>query len=195
MPGLEPNRSLTIAWRANAVMLAAGSPIHIRKLRPDGSQAFAWDGVVLKCDAAGIVLRAHFNVDLVDLGFTTFRRGDEFIEFYYWDAARSARNVVDAFATVRYYNVFQISSPDGTLKGWYCNLGLPAQLDAESGELSYVDLALDVWVNPEGTFVVLDEDELEEILEQHPELAESAQQGRADLLNLAESRRLPRWPD
>ena len=86
-------------------MLAAGSPIHVRKLRPDGSQAFAWDGVVLRCDAAGIVLRAHFNVDLVDLGFTTFRRGDEFVEFYYWD---------------RDYNVFQVSSPDGTLEGLVC---------------------------------------------------------------------------
>ena len=93
-------------------MLAAGSPIHVRKLRPDGSQAFAWDGVVLRCDDAGIVLRAQFNVDLVDLGFTTFRRGDEFVEFYCWD---------------RCYNVFQISAPDGTLKGWYANVGLPAR--------------------------------------------------------------------
>src|SRR5258708_23307539 len=112
-------------------MLAEGSPIHVRKLRPDGSQAFAWDGIVLRCDEWGMVLRAEFNVDLVELGFTTFRRGDEFIEFYYWDpsswstsntrrpgvaddAARGAPNVADALATVRYYNVFQISSPEGT---------------------------------------------------------------------------------
>jgi len=73
--------------------------------------------VVLQCDAAGIVLRAHFNVDLVDLGFTTFRRGDEFVEFYYWD---------------RPYNVFQVSEPDGTLKGWYANVGLPAELEGDS---------------------------------------------------------------
>src|SRR6202022_4908612 len=66
--------------RLSPTMLAPGSPIRVRKLRPDGSQAFAWDGVVLQCDAAGIVLRAQFNVDLVDLGFTTFRRGDTFIE-------------------------------------------------------------------------------------------------------------------
>src|SRR5206468_2797565 len=99
-------------------------PIHVRKLRPDGSQSYAWDGVVLRRDESGIVLRAHFNVELVDLGFTTFRRGDEFIEFYFF---------------TRFYNVFQISSPDGVLKGWYCNLGLPAQLDSGRRELSYVD--------------------------------------------------------
>ncbi len=159
-------------------MLTEGGAVHVRKLRPDGSQAFAWDGVVLRCDESGIVLRAHFNVDLVDLGFTTFRRGDEFIEFYYWD---------------RRYNAFQISSPEGTLKGWYCNLGLPAQLDAKSGELSYVDLALDVWANPDGSFVVLDEDELDVLLEQHPDLVDAAHQGRMDLINLAEARLLPRW--
>jgi protein associated with RNAse G/E len=159
-------------------MPAEGSAVHVRKLRPDGSQAFAWDGVVLRCDESGIVLRAQFNVDLVDLGFTTFRRGDEFIEFYYWD---------------RWYNVFQVSSPDGTLKGWYANVGLPAELRA--AELVYVDLALDVWANPDGTFVVLDEDELDALLEQRPELANVAHQGQAALTKLAQSGHLPRWPE
>src|SRR5712691_5459950 len=113
-------------------MLGPGSPIHVRKLRPDGSQAYAWDGVVLRCDAQGIVLRAHFNVDLVDLGFTTFRRGDEFVEFYYWNPSSTGASnagcsgvVVDASGdspnlstcqTTRFYNVFQVSSPDRTLK-------------------------------------------------------------------------------
>jgi protein associated with RNAse G/E len=165
-------------------VLAAGSPVHVRKLRPDGSQAYAWDGVVLRCDEAGIVLRAYFNVEFRDLGYTTFRRGDEFVEFYYWG---------EASTPVRYYNVFQISSADGTLKGWYCNLGLPAQLDPESHVLSYVDLALDVWANPDGSFIVLDEDELEVLLEDHPEFAEAAERGRETLLALVESGRLPRW--
>jgi hypothetical protein len=194
-------------------MVAPGSAIHVRKLRPDGSQAFAWDGVVLRCDETGIVLRAEFNVDLVDLGFATFRRGDEFIEFYYWDRSSSSasnagshgvagdasRRLPDVegrpVAAVRYYNVFQVSSADGVLKGWYCNLGLPAQLDPETCELSYVDLALDVWANSDGTCVVLDEDELDVLLKQHPELTAAAQQGQKDLINLAASRCLPHWSD
>jgi predicted RNA-binding protein associated with RNAse of E/G family len=161
-------------------MLAKGSPIHVRKLRPDGSQAFAWDGVVLQCDATGIVLRAEFNVELVDLGFTTFRRGDEFVEFYYWDRA---------------YNVFQVSAPDGTLKGWYANVGLPAELKTESGELHYVDLELDVWTQPNGEFVVLDQDDFDALLSEHVELAEAAQGGREMLLALVESGSMPRWTD
>jgi protein associated with RNAse G/E len=162
------------------VALAAGSPIRVRKLRPDGSQAFAWDGVVLRCDAGEIVLRAHFNVDLVDLGPTTFRRGDEFIEFYYFD---------------RPYNVFQVSTPDGTLKGWYANVGLPAELEAAVGELRYVDLALDIWTHPNGEFVVLDQDEFEVLKAAYAELADTAEQGRTALLEVVESGALPRWPD
>lgn len=159
-------------------MIAVGSPIHVRKLRPDGSQAYAWDGTVLQCDNRGIVVRAAFNVDLVELGFTTFRRGDEFIEFYYWDVA---------------YNVFQISSADGALKGWYANVGLPAELHAEIAELSYVDLELDVWAQPNGDFVVLDQEEFDVLLAEHAELADAAASGRDALLGLAKSGDMPRW--
>jgi predicted RNA-binding protein associated with RNAse of E/G family len=152
----------------------------VRKLRPDGSQAYAWDGVVLRCDAEGIVLRAQFNVDLVDLGFTTFHRGDDFVEFYYWE---------------RCFNVFQISAADGLFKGWYANVGLPAEVNAESGELRYVDLELDVWMHPNGEFIVLDQDELDTLLLARADLAEAAERGRAELLALVESGGLPRWTD
>ncbi len=160
-------------------MVEVGNAVHVRKLRPDGSAVFAWDGEVLRCDQEGIVLRAEFNVDVVELGFTTFRRGDVFIEFYYWQ---------------RYYNVFQISSPDGELKGWYANLGLPAELDSERGDLSYVDLGLDVWAGPDGDYLVLDEDDLEALLAQRPDLTQAAGRGRAELLALAASGQLPTWP-
>jgi protein associated with RNAse G/E len=160
--------------------LAIGSPVHVRKLKPDGKLDYSWRGVVLRCDAHGIVLRAEFNVDLVEREWATFRRGDVFVEFYYWD---------------RWFNVFQISAPDGTLKGWYANVGLPAELNADTGELHYIDLALDVWTNPNGDFVVLDQEEFDELVREHADLAEGAEQGRHMLLELVESGRLPRWTD
>lgn len=162
--------------------VSPGAAIHVRKLRPDGSQAFAWEGTVLRCDAEGIVVRAAFNLPLVDLGCTTFRQGDVFVEFYGWE---------------RWYNVFQVARPDGTLKGWYCNVGVPPTLDMPKRELSYVDLALDVWVNPDGTHQVLDEDELEALVRSgacSAEQARGAQAGRDALLALVQARALPRWP-
>ena len=161
-------------------MLAPGSPVHVRKLRPDGSEAFSWDGEVLRCDRQGIVLRAEFNVPVRELGYVTLRQGDVFVEFYYWE---------------RWFNVFQVSQPDGELKGWYANLGRPAELDTATGVLSYVDLALDVWANPDNTHVVLDEDELAAVLAAFPELRQDAEQGKAELLALVETQTLPRWPE
>ncbi|HEY2594129.1 MAG TPA: DUF402 domain-containing protein [Chloroflexota bacterium] len=159
-------------------MLTAGSPVHVRKLKPGGALDYAWDGIVLRCDATGIVLRAEFNVDLVERDFATFKRGDIFVEFYYWD---------------RPYNVFQVSTPDGTLKGWYANVGLPAQLTDNPGELQYVDLALDVWARPDGAFVVLDQDEFDELLHEHAELTEAAEHGRQAVLEVVSGGHLPRW--
>ena len=161
-------------------MLAPGSLIKVRKLRPDGSLSYTWEGGVLRCDDTGIVLRAEFNVDVRELGFTTLRRGDVFVEFYYWD---------------RWYNIFQISEPDGTLKGWYANIGRPAQLEADRPELSYVDLELDVWANADGSYVVLDEEEFAGLLAVEPALREPAQRGRAELLALVEQGLLPHWTD
>jgi protein associated with RNAse G/E len=152
--------------------------VHVRKLKPGGSLDYAWDGVVLRCDAEGIVLRAEFNVDLVERDFATFRRGDVFVEFYYWQ---------------RCYNVFQVSAPDGVLKGWYANVGLPARLGAVAGELEYVDLALDVWARPNGEFVVLDQDEFDALVDAHADLADAARRGRQSLLELASAAELPRW--
>src|SRR5260370_18693093 len=66
-------------------MLAPGSPVHVQKLKPGCKLDYAWDGAVLRCDASGIVLRAEFNVEVVEREWATFRRGDVFVEFYYFD--------------------------------------------------------------------------------------------------------------
>ena len=129
--------------------------------RTDGSQAFAWDG---RCALRrlGIVLRAAFNVDVIELGYTTFRRGDE---------------VHRVLLLGPLYNVFQVSSPDGTLKVVRQRRharGVEARRSANSctSTLYYV------WANPDGEFVVLDQEEFDVLLEHHAELAEVAQRGR-----------------
>jgi hypothetical protein len=71
------------------------------------------------------------------------RRGDRFVETYYFN---------------RWYNIYAIySRSDGSLSGWYCNITRPAELVGD--QLSYIDLALDLIVFPDGKQVVLDEDE------------------------------------
>jgi hypothetical protein len=91
-----------------------------------------------------VLLEARFNrPDLIILD-TILKNNDRFVEIYYTD---------------RWYNIFAVHDcDDDHLKGWYCNVGQPAMLES-GNRLSYVDLALDLWVAPDRTQIVLDEDE------------------------------------
>jgi len=92
-----------------------------------------------------VTLEALFNRDDMPFMDIVLKRNDRFVETFYSD---------------RWYNIFEIyDCDDGRLKGWYCNMGKPAVL-AENA-VSYVDLALDLWVSADGKQTVLDEDEFE----------------------------------
>jgi protein associated with RNAse G/E len=79
--------------------------------------------------------------------------------------------------------VFQVYSKDGSLKGWYCNITHPAKVDHT--ELTFVDLALDLWVWPDMRYLVLDEDEFSE-LEASTYSAEDVRGARSALAELIE---------
>ena len=120
------------------------SPITIIKRNVHGEETFRYTGVILQREPGMVVLEACFNrADLPFMG-TVLRFGDRFVETYYTD---------------RWYNIFEIHDlDDDRIKGWYCNVSRPAVLE-EDDRLSYVDLALDLWVAPDGSQTVLDEDE------------------------------------
>jgi hypothetical protein len=91
-----------------------------------------------------VILEALFNVDDMLFMGTELKRGDRFVELYFSD---------------RWYNIFEIHDrDDDRLKGWYCNVCKPAVFESED-RLSFIDLALDLWVSPSGKQTVLDEDE------------------------------------
>jgi predicted RNA-binding protein associated with RNAse of E/G family len=119
------------------------TPITVIKRNLQGQEVWRYTGTITRRDASAIHLEAPFNGREFEFMGVTVRRGDPFVEVYYTD---------------RWYNIFEIHGPDGTLKGWYCNIGKPAVEEAE-GIISYVDLALDLWVSADGVQTVLDEDE------------------------------------
>jgi protein associated with RNAse G/E len=121
--------------------------IKIQKKNPAGEVTYEYEGVLLKRDENSITLEALF--DRPDMPFmeVVFKTGDRFIESYFTD---------------RWYNIFAIQDRDDqSIKGWYCNVGSPAVIG--DGILSYVDLALDLWVSADGKQTVLDEDEFEKL--------------------------------
>lgn len=135
---------------------SAAVRIIVQKKNPAGEVTYAYEGVMLTRDEHSIVLEAFF--DRPDLSFmdVVFRTGDRFVETYYTD---------------RWYNIFAVHDRDDEhIKGWYCNIGMPAVI--ENGIVSYVDLALDLWVSVDGRQTVLDEEEFEAL-----ELSEESRVG------------------
>lgn len=157
-------------------LLVSARPLVVQKLMYDGSKSYRWPGHELARDDASLLFYAVFERDGRDLGYVVFERGDVFYEFYYWD---------------RWYNVFQIYRRDGTLKGWYCNVTKPPLV--EDGELTFVDLALDLFVYPDGRYLVLDEDEFDELAEStySEDDVARARESLAELIELATSGSMP----
>ena len=121
--------------------------ITVLKRNLAGEVTWQYDGRVLKRESNCVVLEAFFNRDDMPFMDVVLKRDDRFVETFYTD---------------RWYNVFEIyDCDDQKFKGWYCNVGYPAVLGTDT--VSYIDLALDLWVAVDGTQTVLDEDEFLEL--------------------------------
>ena len=117
--------------------------ITVLKRNLNGEVTWQYEGRVLRREANNVALEAFFNRDDIPFMGVVLKRDDRFVETFYTD---------------RWYNIFEIfDRDDGKFKGWYCNIGFPAVF--EDNTVSYIDLALDLWVAPDGTQTVLDEDE------------------------------------
>jgi uncharacterized protein len=139
----------------------------VKKLNLNHELVVAYDGTVLHRTAESIVLEARFQRPTVDLGYTVFEQHDRFVEYFFTD---------------RWYNIFEIHSVhDDHLKGWYCNIAQPAVFG--DGTLEQIDLALDVWINPDGSYHVLDREEFD-ALEIDRTTRLRAQQAVSELLYL-----------
>jgi len=118
--------------------------ITVRKRDEKGFVTWEYKGEVLERGRDFVKLEACFNRADTPFQGIVLKQNDRFVETFY---------------TNRWYNIFEIHDrDDDSLKGWYCNVGYPAIWDAPD-VISYVDLALDLWVTPVGAQTVLDEDE------------------------------------
>jgi len=148
--------------------------IEVQKKNLEGEVTWKYEGVIVRREENAIILEALFDrPDMPFMGIV-LKKNDRFVETFYSD---------------RWYNIFEIyDRDDGEIKGWYCNVGLPAVF--EDGVVSYVDLALDLWISENGNQTVLDEDEFE-ALELSDELRVGALNGLKELRLLFENKKHP----
>lgn len=148
--------------------------ITVFKLDPQGVVKIQYQGEVIKRDAHSVTIQASWTMPARDLGYTQFEPGDRFTEYYYAD---------------RWFNIFAIADQNEVHKGWYCNIAEPAHISADS--IKQIDLLLDVWINPQGQPLLLDEDEFATDTTLSTEQRHGARQGLQALIQMLTTREEP----
>lgn len=142
-------------------MNANADRVVVIKMNTDRKETWRYQGHIINRSPHSLLIEAFFNIDSISFHGITLQRND------------------------RWYNIFEIHDRrDDRLKAWYCNVTRPAEFSP--GKVTYVDLALDVLVYPDGEYLVLDENEFQE-LTLEPKTRDKAREGLRELITLAQS--------
>jgi protein associated with RNAse G/E len=151
--------------------------ITVRACKYDGSEHRRWAAKVLKQEGSLLVLDALFPEDISHDLLGTISSGTRSIEYYWLD---------------RWYNVFRFSQPNGELRSYYCNVNVPPEFDGRT--LKYVDLDIDILVEPDLTYRVVDLKDFELNAQRYNYSAQvqiNAAQALTELIDLIEARAFP----
>lgn len=112
-----------------------------------GEQVWDYEGELIEQTESALLIKARFNREDLRFNGVLLREGDVFLELYPFE---------------KWFNVYEIHDKEsGLIKAWYCNVTRPAKINKDA--IFYDDLALDLFAYPDGTYVILDEDEFEEL--------------------------------
>ncbi|MGH9873987.1 MAG: DUF402 domain-containing protein [Pyrinomonadaceae bacterium] len=154
-----------------------GKSILVRAYKYDGVLHRTWDAELIRQDGSLVVLDAQFPEEVVHDLLGTIASGTQSLEYYWLD---------------RWYNIFRFAQTDGRLRNYYCNVNVPASFDGET--LSYVDLDLDILVDPDFSYCVLDVEDFERNARRYgytEEVQANARQALIELVSMIETRRFP----
>lgn len=141
--------------------------ILVRTYKFDGSEHRSWSARLLRQDGPLIILDARFSEEVVHDLLGTIESDTHSLEYYWLD---------------RWYNVFRFN------ERFYCNLTKPPIFDGSI--LTYVDLDIDVLVESDFSYKILDLEDFEN--SSYPtDLKEQALQALEELLSLVETRSFP----
>ena len=158
--------------------LAPGTPVLVEKVPWELERdVVRYGGEIVRSEVPSpwVEVRAAWTMNDVNVAGLAFRTGDALREFF------SPRHP---------YNAFAVHAPDGTLRGWYGNVTRTARLRWEDDGLvlSWPDLVLDLIVLPDGTPIMVDDDEIDAsgYRTTEPRLVDQMFAARAELLGLLE---------
>jgi protein associated with RNAse G/E len=155
----------------------SGQPIIVSALKYDGAEHKQWPGLLVVNEPPLLIVDALFVEDVHHDLLGTINKGTVSTEFYWLD---------------RWYNIFRFGDRNQSTATFYCNVTIPPQLDKAT--LSYVDLDIDVLVQPDFTYEVLDLGDFEtnSLRYSYPEkIAQAAHTAVDELKSLIQSRAFP----
>jgi protein associated with RNAse G/E len=123
---------------------AVTKTIIVRACKYDGTEHRSWPAQILRQDGSLLVLDAKFDREIQHDLLGTIASGTISTEYYWLD---------------RWYNVFRFGEPSGELRGYYCNINVPPTFDGQV--LSYIDLDVDILVEPDLSYRVADREDFE----------------------------------
>ncbi len=151
--------------------------VFIRVLKYDATEYRRWNARVARREGPLIVLDAEFEFDVKHHLLGDIRHGTRTIEYYWLD---------------RWYNVFRFLEDDGKTRLYYCNVNMPPTF--ENDTLSYIDLDIDILVQPDLSYQVLDLEEFEANAARYRYSEEIKSQARLSidqLISMIETRQFP----
>ncbi|MCM3903690.1 MAG: DUF402 domain-containing protein [Pyrinomonadaceae bacterium] len=151
--------------------------ITVRAHKYDGSEHRTWNAKVLRQEGSLLVLDATFDKEINHELLGTITSGTTSIEYYWLD---------------RWYNIFRFAKPSGELRSYYCNVNVPPTFDGQV--LSYVDLDIDILVEPDLSYRVVDLEDFEQNADRFgysEDVQAKARQGLERLVELIEARAFP----
>ena len=151
--------------------------VSVHSCKHDGRVHRSWPARLIRRDGSLIVLEGVFAEEVRHPLIGLIEAGTLSTEVYWTD---------------RWYSVFRFQGRDGRLLKFYCNVNTPPRL--EGGVLSYVDLDVDVLVETDFSYLVLDEEEFERHAQTYgypPEYRARVREAVEEILRLAQSREFP----
>ena len=147
--------------------MGENNAILVRVLKFDGTVRRTWTARVAKHDGPLFVLDAVFDEEINHDLLGTIALGTVSKEYYWFD---------------RWYNVFRFNDR------FYCNVTQPPSFDG--AVLTYVDLDIDVLVESDFSYKILDLEDFENY--SYPaDVKDNARQALEQLLELVETRSFP----
>ncbi|HKO62077.1 MAG TPA: DUF402 domain-containing protein [Pyrinomonadaceae bacterium] len=155
----------------------AGETIIVRACKQDGREHRRWSAELLEQDGTLLVLDAYFPEEITHDLLGTIAVGTHSLEYYWLD---------------RWYNIFRFANPNGELRNFYCNVNVPPVL--AGSVLSYVDLDLDILVEPDFSYQILDKDDFEanaKLYNYSAEIHSNAARALDELVQMIDNRAFP----